>query len=66
MSSEAEAKLPSINRRRLEVFEVFHKIGALGFGVAAIRGLMLDRVRDRADPRATHASRCAGPIHDFA
>lgn len=36
MSSETQADLPGINRRRLEVFEVFLKIGALGFGVAAI------------------------------
>jgi chromate transporter len=47
MSSETQADLPGINRRRLEVFEVFLKIGALGFGVAAIWGLIQQEVQER-------------------
>jgi chromate transporter len=37
----------SIIRRRLEVFEVFLKIGAFGFGVAAIWGLIQAEVQER-------------------
>jgi chromate transporter len=47
MSSEAGLKPESVIRRRLEVFEVFLKIGAFGFGVAAIWGLIQAEVQER-------------------
>ena len=47
MSSETAATLPSISRRRLEVFEVFLKIGAFGFGLAAIWGLIQAEVQEK-------------------
>ena len=47
MSNGTEATLPSIGRRRLEVFGVFLRIGALGFGVAAIWGLIQAEVQER-------------------
>ena len=36
-----------INRRRLEVASVFLKIGALGYGAAAIWGLIQAEVQER-------------------
>ena len=47
MSSGTQAELPSIGARRLEVLGVFLKIGALGFGVAAIWGLIQAEVQER-------------------
>jgi chromate transporter len=47
MSNGTEAGLPSIGRRRLEVLAVFLRIGALGFGVAAIWGLIQAEVQER-------------------
>jgi chromate transporter len=47
MSTGIESTLPSISRRRLEVLGVFLKIGALGFGVAAIWGLIQAEVQER-------------------
>ena len=48
MKSETEETLPSINRRRLEAFGVFLKIGSLGFGgIAAIWGLIQAEVQER-------------------
>ena len=47
MSSGTLAELPSIGARRLEVLGVFLKIGALGFGVAAIWGLIQAEVQER-------------------
>lgn len=47
MSNGTQAGLPSIGRRRLEVLGVFLKIGALGFGVAAIWGLIQSEVQER-------------------
>lgn len=47
MSNGTQAGLPSIGRRRLEVLGVFLKIGALGFGVAAIWGLIQAEVQER-------------------
>ena len=47
MSNGAQAGIPSIGRRRLEVLAVFLKIGALGFGVAAIWGLIQAEVQER-------------------
>ena len=47
MSSEADVRPAGIIRRRLEVFGVFLKIGALGFGVAAIWGLIQAEVQER-------------------
>jgi chromate transporter len=47
MGNGTEAGLPSIGRRRLEVLGVFLKIGALGFGVAAIWGLIQAEVQER-------------------
>jgi len=47
MSSGTQAELPSIGVRRLEVLGVFLKIGALGFGVAAIWGLIQAEVQER-------------------
>ena len=47
MSKGTQARLPGIGRRRLEVFGVFFKIGALGFGIAAIWGLIHAEVQER-------------------
>ncbi len=47
MSNGTQVSLPSIGRRRLEVLGVFLKIGALGFGVAAIWGLIQAEVQER-------------------
>ena len=47
MSNGTEEGLPSIGRRRLEVLGVFLRIGALGFGVAAIWGLIQAEVQER-------------------
>jgi chromate transporter len=47
MSNGTQAELPSIARRRLEVLGVFLRIGALGFGVAAIWGLIQAEVQER-------------------
>jgi chromate transporter len=47
MSTAIQATLPGISRRRLEVLGVFLKIGALGFGVAAIWGLIQAEVQER-------------------
>jgi chromate transporter len=47
MSNGTQPELPSIGRRRLEVLAVFLKIGALGFGVAAIWGLLQAEVQER-------------------
>ena len=47
MSNGTQVELPSIGRRRLEVLAVFFKIGALGFGVAAIWGLIQAEVQER-------------------
>jgi chromate transporter len=47
MSNGTQEGLPSIGRRRLEVLGVFLRIGALGFGVAAIWGLIQAEVQER-------------------
>ncbi|MGQ0546860.1 MAG: chromate efflux transporter [Betaproteobacteria bacterium] len=47
MSNGTQAGLPGIGRRRLEVLGVFLRIGALGFGVAAIWGLIQAEVQER-------------------
>lgn len=48
MSTERQASVPAMGRRRLEVFWVFFKIGALGFGgVAGIWGLIQAEVQER-------------------
>ena len=47
MSGKEGLKPESMIRRRLEVFEVFLKIGAFGFGVAAIWGLIQAEVQER-------------------
>ncbi|HEX5094335.1 MAG TPA: chromate efflux transporter [Burkholderiales bacterium] len=47
MDNGIEPELPGLGRRRLEVFTVFLKIGALGFGVAAIWGLIQAEVQER-------------------
>ncbi len=47
MSNGTQTELPSIGRRRLEVLGVFLKIGALGFGVAAIWGLIQAEAQER-------------------
>jgi chromate transporter len=47
MSNGTQLESPSIGRRRLEVLAVFLKIGALGFGVAAIWGLLQAEVQER-------------------
>ncbi|HUG98053.1 MAG TPA: chromate efflux transporter [Gammaproteobacteria bacterium] len=47
MSNGTQDGLPSIGRRRLEVLGIFLKIGALGFGVAAIWGLIQAEVQER-------------------
>jgi chromate transporter len=47
MSTGTEAESPSLFRLRLEVFGVFLKIGALGYGIAAIWGLIQSEVQER-------------------
>jgi chromate transporter len=47
MSNGTQVELPSLGRRRLEVLAVFLRIGALGFGVAAIWGLIQAEVQER-------------------
>ena len=48
MSTQAQANLPGMGRRRLEAFWVFFRIGALGFGgVAGIWGLIQAEVQER-------------------
>src|SRR5262245_5918329 len=42
-----EASMNELNRRRLEVTSVFLKIGALGYGAAAIWGLIQAEVQER-------------------
>lgn len=47
MSHGTQVEPPGVGRRRLEVLAVFLKIGALGFGVAAIWGLIQAEVQER-------------------